>query len=123
MAWLTWFMLLPLGQTPEPAPLHQWRLTGEQIEGSTVRPTAGALAGTIVGPVRFAPDRPRALKFDGNSKAKNWGWRMMRRNPGVYVRCRGHHADHATITLHEWHQVVMNTESKSKAMRNVAFLD
>jgi hypothetical protein len=25
--------------------------------------------------------------------------------------------------LHGWHQVVMNTEGQSKAMRNVAFLD
>ena len=29
----------------------------------------------------------------------------------------------ATITLNGWHQVVMNTEGQSKAMRNVAFLD
>ena len=59
----------------------------------------------------------------GNPKAKGWGWRTMRRNPGVYVRGRVRHADHATITLNGWHQVVMNTEGQSKAMRNVAFLD
>jgi hypothetical protein len=59
----------------------------------------------------------------GNPKAKSWGWRIMRRNPGVYVKGRVRHADHATITLHGWHQVVMNTEGQSKAMRNVAFLD
>jgi hypothetical protein len=59
----------------------------------------------------------------GSPKAKGWGWRTMRRNPGVYVRGRVRHADHATITLHGWHRVVMNTESQSKAMRNVAFLD
>ena len=29
----------------------------------------------------------------------------------------------ATILLHGWHQVVMNTEGPSKAMRNLAFLD
>jgi len=58
-----------------------------------------------------------------NAKAKNWGWMTMRRNPGVYVRGRVRHADHATITLHSWHRVVMNTENESKAMRNVAFLD
>jgi hypothetical protein len=58
-----------------------------------------------------------------NLKAKGWGWRIMRRNPGVYVRGRIRHADHATITLHGWHRVLMNTESQSKAMRNVAFLD
>lgn len=58
-----------------------------------------------------------------NSQAKRWGWTTMRRNPGVYVRGRVRHADHATITLHGWHQVLMNTEGQSKAMRNVAFLD
>ena len=59
----------------------------------------------------------------GNPKAKGWGWRLMRRNPGVYVKGRIRHADHATITLHGWHRVLMNTEGQSKAMRNVAFLD
>jgi hypothetical protein len=56
-------------------------------------------------------------------KAKGWGWRVMRRNPGVYVRGRVRHADHATITLHGWHRVLLNTEGQSRAMRNVAFLD
>jgi len=61
--------------------------------------------------------------LSGNAKAKGWGWQTMRRNPGVYVRGRVRHPDHATITLHGWHQVVMNTEGLSRAMRNVAFLD
>jgi len=56
-------------------------------------------------------------------KAKSWGWRTMQRNPGVYVRGRIRHADHKTIVLPDWHQVVMNTEGQAKAMRNVAFLD
>lgn len=59
----------------------------------------------------------------GSPKAKGWGWRTMRRNPGVYVKGRIRHADHATVTLYGWHQVLMNTEGQSKAMRNVAFLD
>jgi len=61
--------------------------------------------------------------LSGNAKAKGWGWRTMRRNPGVYVKGRVRHTDHAAITLHGWHRVVMNTEWQSKAMRNVAFLD
>lgn len=61
--------------------------------------------------------------LSGNPKAKGWGWRTMKRNPGVYVKGRIRHADHATITLHGWHRVLMNTEGQSKAMRNVAFLD
>jgi hypothetical protein len=59
----------------------------------------------------------------GSPKAKGWGWRTMRRNPGVYVKGSIRHPDHVTITLHGWHGVVMNTEGQSKAMRNVAFLD
>jgi hypothetical protein len=59
----------------------------------------------------------------GSPKANGWGWRTMRRNPGVYVKGRIRHPDHAVITLHGWHRVVMNTEGQSKAMRNVAFLD
>jgi hypothetical protein len=58
-----------------------------------------------------------------NPKAKAWGWQVMRRNPGVYVRGTVRHADHKTIVLHGWHQVLMNTEGQSRAMRNVAFLD
>jgi hypothetical protein len=55
--------------------------------------------------------------------AKGWGWRTMQRNPGVYVRGRIRHPDHATITLHGWHRVLMNTEGQSRAMKSVAFLD
>ena len=58
-----------------------------------------------------------------NPKAKDRGWRTLRRNPTIYVKGRIRHADHATITLHGWHRVLMNTENQSKAMRNVAFLD
>jgi hypothetical protein len=61
--------------------------------------------------------------LSNDPKAKKWNWRSMRRNPGVYVRGRIRHADHATVVLYGWHRVLMNTESESKAMRNVAFLD
>lgn len=61
--------------------------------------------------------------LSGNPKARQWGWRSMRRNAGVYVRGHIRHADHKTVMLQGWHQVVMNTEGQSKAMRNVAFLD
>jgi len=56
-------------------------------------------------------------------KAKDWGWRLMKRNPSVFVKGRIRHPDHATITLDGWHQVLINTEAELKAMRNVAFLD
>ena len=55
--------------------------------------------------------------------AANWGWRVMRRNMGVYARGAVSHSDHATITLPFWHRVIMNTETQSRTMANVAFLD
>lgn len=58
-----------------------------------------------------------------NPAAKLWRWTTMLRNAGVYVKGRIRHADHATILLRDWHQVLMNTEGQSRAMRNVAFLD
>ena len=58
-----------------------------------------------------------------NPKVGRWGWRVMRRNPGVYARGTVRHGDHDTITLPFWHRVVMNTETQSRTMANVAFLD
>ena len=63
----------------------------------------------------------RLMKSDPS--AARWGWRMMRRDMGVYARGAVSHADHATITLLFWHRVMMNTETQSRTMRNVAFLD
>ena len=63
----------------------------------------------------------RLMKSDPS--AARWGWRMMRRDMGVYARGAVSHADHATITLPFWHRVMMNTETQSRTMRNVAFLD
>ena len=58
-----------------------------------------------------------------NPKARAWPWRTMRRNPALYAKGRVRHPDHATIVLHDWHQVLMNRESEAPAMRHVAFLD
>jgi len=63
----------------------------------------------------------RLMKSDPS--AARWDWRMMRRDMGVYARGAVSHADHATITLPYWHRVMMNTETQSRTMRNVAFLD
>lgn len=56
-------------------------------------------------------------------EARHWHWSTLRRNPLVYVKGRVRHADHATIVLHDWHRVLMNTETEAAAMRHVAFLD
>jgi hypothetical protein len=55
--------------------------------------------------------------------ANRWGWQVMRRNPGVYARGTVRHRDHATIRLPFWHRVMMNTETQSRTMAKVAFLD
>ena len=56
-------------------------------------------------------------------KAKRWGWQVRFRNAEVYARGTVRHRDHAMITLHEWHRVWMNTETATRTMANVAFLD
>ena len=57
------------------------------------------------------------------SKAKNWGWRQMTRDPEVYVRGRVWHPDHKTVVLNDWHRVVMNTEREAPGATHVVFLD
>jgi hypothetical protein len=55
--------------------------------------------------------------------AKHWGWRQMRRNPGVYARGAVRHPDHATIVLHDWCQVLINEEHRAPSRSHLAFLD
>lgn len=55
--------------------------------------------------------------------AKGWGWECRVRNAGVYARGTVRHRDHATVTLHDWCRVLMNTENTTRTMANVAFLD
>lgn len=62
-------------------------------------------------------------KLTRNAKLRALQWSVQRRNPGVYVRGKVRHADHKTIVLPGWHQVLMNTETQSVAMRHVAFID
>jgi hypothetical protein len=50
-------------------------------------------------------------------------WRLMARDAVVYVKGKIRHPDHATIRLPYWHQVFMNTETRARAMAQVAFLD
>jgi hypothetical protein len=81
--------------------------------GETVYVSRGA-------PNGLTEEQYRALS-DG--ERGRWNWRVMRRNPKVYVRGRVRHPDHQTVVLDGWHEVLSNTENLSRAMRNVAFLD
>ena len=56
-------------------------------------------------------------------KLRNLNWMVQRRNPQVLVRGKVRHADHKTIVLRDWHEVLMNTETEAVAMRHVAFID
>lgn len=58
-----------------------------------------------------------------NPHLKRERWWTARRNPNVFVRGTIRHSDHATIALDDWHQVLMNEEGKSPAMRHIAFVD
>ena len=58
-----------------------------------------------------------------DQERKRWDWRVMRRNPRVYVRGSVRHPDHKTVLLTGWHEVLSNTEHLSHAMRDIVFLD
>ena len=65
----------------------------------------------------------QALLRDDTNDAALWRWQSMTRDPTVYARGKVRHPDHATITLPVWHRVLMNTETQSRTMANLAFLD
>jgi hypothetical protein len=73
-------------------------------------------------PNGFTPPEYRAMLLN-DPAARQWGWQMMRRNPSVYARGSVRHGDHETITLSFWHRVIMNTETLTRTMSRVAFLD
>jgi len=58
-----------------------------------------------------------------NPGSSRWGWERRVRDAGVFARGAVRHSDHATITLNCWHRVWMNTETQTRQMANVAFLD
>jgi len=68
-------------------------------------------------------EKERREVIQRNAAATKWNWQVMQRDPAVFVRGRVSHADHATIHLEGWHRVAMNTETQSRAMASVAFLD
>ena len=73
-------------------------------------------------PNGLAVDKYRKL-LQRNAEAAKWNWQVMQRDPTVFVRGKVSHPDHATIRLDGWHRVEMNTENRSRAMAQVAFLD
>jgi hypothetical protein len=50
-------------------------------------------------------------------------WEYRVRGARVFAKGNIRHLDHKTVWLSHWHEVVMNTETRSRAMSQVAFLD
>lgn len=78
--------------------------------------------------VYVSPGYPNGLteaqyKALSQKQRSQWQWRVMKRDPKVYVRGRVRHRDHKTVVLEGWHEVFGNTETLAAAMRNVVFLD
>lgn len=81
-------------------------------------------------PVYISPQHPSGMTesqrrnlLSRKPELRSLQWVVQRRNPNVFVRGRVRHPDHKTIVLNGWHQVFMNTETQSAAMRHVAFID
>jgi len=56
-------------------------------------------------------------------RAKASDFTAARRNASVWARGKVSHPDHRAIRLHQWHQVVMNTENESAARSFLSFID
>ena len=54
---------------------------------------------------------------------RSGGWTRCVRDPELFAKGAIRHPDHATVVLHGWHRVVMNTEQGARAMRHGAVLD
>jgi outer membrane protein assembly factor BamB len=52
-------------------PIHQWQLDAEHYRDDVFKAVAGPHDAIVVGPVRFAADKPKALILSGNSKEKH----------------------------------------------------
>ncbi len=62
---------------------------------------------------RLLQQRPREVRE----------WRIMQRGMAAYGRGAVRHPDHGTIMLHDWHRILMNTESEAQAVGQVALPD
>lgn len=84
--------------------------------------------GTTVYVCRHYPNGVTQSHYDSllrkKPEAKKWNWQTQVRNPGVYVKGKIRHPEHATLDLGEtWHRVIPNAEPMAKASSNVDFID
>ena len=105
--------------------LRPWRWKASTWSSSSFRSGGETVYVSSKHPNGLLPaEYKRLLKYCTRVNAR-WGWRMMRRDMGVYARGAVRFMPtHATITLIvRGIGVMMNTETQSRTMRNVAFLD
>ena len=75
---------------------------------------------------KYAPNGISEKSYNNflkKSSIRSLFWSKMIKNAKVYVKGYVKHPDHKTIHLKIWHRVLMNSENKSWAKRNVVFLD
>ncbi len=122
-----WFFVPAPGSSPDPSlVLHNEPLRRGQgkphLCSELVRTGGTTVYVTSRFPNGLTKDEYKAVLKE-NPVAAKWNWRVMSRDPTVFVRGKVSHRDHATIYLDGWHRVMMNTESQSFAIQSVAFLD
>ena len=71
-------------------------------------------------PNGLTPAERRALPKKERNETR---WERRVRDAHVFVKGNIRHPDHKTVFLSEWHEVVQNTETEARAMRQVAFFD
>jgi hypothetical protein len=81
--------------------------------------------GAVVYVSRAHPNGISKQAFEAmpEGERRKHAWRQMIAEGDVFASGRIRHSDHATVVLDNWHQVLMNTERRARAMRHVAFLD
>lgn len=69
-------------------------------------------------------ENQRKKFFKIHPESRGWTW-STRRGGDIKVHVRGaiRHPEHATLNLDFWHEVIPNTENKSKMMQHIAFVD
>jgi len=119
-----WFFV-PRDIEPDPKLiLNSEPLTRDALSKPHIAQFAYRVGGVSVMVCRKYPNGLTIAQYEkviaSNPRLKAENWRVMARDPSVYVKGWIRHPDHATIHLDSWHRVYMNTEYRTRA---VQFLD
>jgi len=106
-------------------------LTKEPLRRGRGRPHVAEFAFRQGGtPVYVSNEHPNGISeaayrrlIQRSPDKQRMSWRVMLRDPIVYVKGKVRHPDHKTVKLTCWHRVAPNTETRAPSMRNLAFLD